>query len=244
MTQKRHLTNQQGFTLVELSIVLVIIGLIIGGVLVGQNMIRAAEIRATISQIEKYNSAVNTFRGKYGGIPGDFSQAVRFGIGTTDGDGNGQIDSATAGVPSTSIILEKTEFWNQLSNSNMIQDTITLYTTGAVTMGTHFPASQHGIGGIVAYTDGQFNHFHIGISNGTGAPAVLTDIDANTLLPADAYTMDLKVDDGVASSGTVVAMEADFAVESSDDANDCVDATLDYDVVEPTRACQLRMRMM
>ena len=62
-----------GFTLIELSIVLVIIGLIIGGVLVGRDLISAAGVRAQISQIEKYQSAVNTFRGKYGYLPGDIS---------------------------------------------------------------------------------------------------------------------------------------------------------------------------
>jgi prepilin-type N-terminal cleavage/methylation domain-containing protein len=47
-----------GFTLIEMSIVLVIIGLIVGGVLVGQDLIRAAYIRAQITQIEKFNTAV------------------------------------------------------------------------------------------------------------------------------------------------------------------------------------------
>src|ERR1035441_6872478 len=90
-----------GFTLIELSIVLVIIGLIVGGVLVGQDLIRAAEVRATISQIEKYNTAVNTFRGKFNALPGDMNltTATTFGIpavgtrgGTAQGDGNGVID--------------------------------------------------------------------------------------------------------------------------------------------------------
>lgn len=52
--------DRQGFTLIELSIVLVIIGLIVGGILVGRELISAAEIRATVSQIEKYNTSVNT----------------------------------------------------------------------------------------------------------------------------------------------------------------------------------------
>jgi prepilin-type N-terminal cleavage/methylation domain-containing protein len=53
-TRKAALTA--GFTLIELSIVLVIIGLIVGGVLVGQDLVKAAGVRATISQIEKFNT--------------------------------------------------------------------------------------------------------------------------------------------------------------------------------------------
>src|SRR6201999_1632157 len=96
-------TSEQGFTLIELSIVLVIIGLIVGGVLVGQDLIRAAAVRAQISQIEKYQTAVNTFRGKYGGLPGDLSasSAAQFGFvsrggSTGQGDGNGVIQGYSA----------------------------------------------------------------------------------------------------------------------------------------------------
>ena len=74
--------RREGFTLIELSLVLVIVGLIIGGVVVGRDLIHSAEIRATISQIEKYNTAVNTFRTKYNCLPGDCpaAQAQQLGI--------------------------------------------------------------------------------------------------------------------------------------------------------------------
>src|ERR1700688_3889289 len=98
----RHPLSSSGFTLIELSIVLVIIGLIVGGILVGQDLIKAAEVRAQISQIEKYNQAVNTFRAKFNAIPGDMavSTAQQFGFlvgfactGQQGGrDGNGLID--------------------------------------------------------------------------------------------------------------------------------------------------------
>src|ERR1700712_2007792 len=93
--------KQPGFTLIELSIVLVIIGLVVGGVLVGQDLIKAAGVRATISQIEKSNTAVNTFRSKYDGLPGDLAtaSAIRFGLyypttpsGVYNGNGDGIID--------------------------------------------------------------------------------------------------------------------------------------------------------
>src|SRR5476651_1560647 len=79
--------SEHGFTLIELSIVLVIIGLIVGCILVGQDLISAAEVRATVGQIEKYNSAVNTFRGKYNSMPGDMTAdaAAAFGFTTRAG---------------------------------------------------------------------------------------------------------------------------------------------------------------
>jgi prepilin-type N-terminal cleavage/methylation domain-containing protein len=91
--------REKGFTLIEMSIVLVIIGALIGGVLVGQTLISAAQVRAQLTQIEKYNQAVNTFYGKYGFLPGDIngSAASQFGFAARgpyggQGDGNGVIE--------------------------------------------------------------------------------------------------------------------------------------------------------
>src|ERR1019366_6843373 len=67
-----------GFTLIEMSIVLVIIGLIVGSVLVGRDLIRAAELRSVISEVEKYKTAVMTFKGKYDCLPGDCANATTF----------------------------------------------------------------------------------------------------------------------------------------------------------------------
>jgi len=119
---------KHGFTLIELSIVLVIIGLIVGGVLVGQNLIAAGEVRATITQVEKYNTATNTFRGKFGYLPGDINPtaAQQFGFvarGTKagEGDGNGLIEGiATTNGSSCSgacqSVGETAMFWVDLSS--------------------------------------------------------------------------------------------------------------------------------
>jgi prepilin-type N-terminal cleavage/methylation domain-containing protein len=130
--------GEQGFTLIELSIVLVIIGLIIGGVLVGQDMIKAAEVRATVAQYEKYNSAVNTFRSKYNSIPGDITggatgQAAAFGLFTETtlggqaghGDGNGLLESDLDGNGAGAAVVglgngETLTFWRHLTDANLI----------------------------------------------------------------------------------------------------------------------------
>ncbi len=70
--------KDRGYTLIEMSIVLVIIGLIVGGILVGQNLIHSAKIRYTVSQYERFNTATNTFIGKYNCLPGDCANATTF----------------------------------------------------------------------------------------------------------------------------------------------------------------------
>ena len=116
---------QGGFTLIELSIVLVIIGLIVGGVLVGRDMIRAAELRSIVTDVERYKTAVFTFQEKYNALPGDMADATsiwgvasggcpngaRSGTQTCDGDGNGQV---MPWVPEVFL------FWQHLSNAGLI----------------------------------------------------------------------------------------------------------------------------
>ena len=124
--------HRLGFTLIELSIVLVIIGLVIGGVLVGQQLIHAAQIRQQAAQFESINAAVNTFRTKYNCLPGDCPDATKFfgalttptngaacasipsnGTLTCDGNGDGQI----APIPSlgSQSNYEMGHFWVQLT---------------------------------------------------------------------------------------------------------------------------------
>jgi len=88
----------KAFTLIELSIVLVIIGFLAGGVLVGKDLIQAAEVRQQISQLEKVETEINTFKIKYNCLPGDCTNATTFlstyaGYTIYDGDGDGTIGS-------------------------------------------------------------------------------------------------------------------------------------------------------
>lgn len=69
---------KQAFSLVELSIVLVILGLLVGGVLSGQSLIRAAELRGIATEYNEIVTATQSFKDKYFALPGDMPNATQF----------------------------------------------------------------------------------------------------------------------------------------------------------------------
>ncbi|RSZ60081.1 prepilin-type N-terminal cleavage/methylation domain-containing protein [Massilia atriviolacea] len=84
--------RQQGFTLVEIAIVLVIIGLLLGGVLKGQGLIDSAKVKNIIQQSNSLSAAVNAYQDKFRALPGDDVLATTHVAGpTTNGNGDGQI---------------------------------------------------------------------------------------------------------------------------------------------------------
>lgn len=124
----RNKTKGNGFTLIELSIVLVIIGLVIGGIMVGKDMIASSSIRAQISQIEEMKTAINTFKVKYGFLPGDMppTQASQLGFFTFTGAqaGNGCVAAGVAFGNNDGIINFNTEgyaLWSHLGDSKLIR---------------------------------------------------------------------------------------------------------------------------
>jgi len=228
----KNYKSQQGFTLVELSIVLVIIGLIIAAVLVGQDLVRSAELRSTVQQYTSFNSAVATFKGQYRSLPGDAKGESEFGIGQAggdcsgDGNGNGKIeDSANKGGTTPHEAggtlghnCEMVLFWHHLGtlgrglipgsfDGNEIIDTSILSNT--------LPKSKsNGFWGVLNTLDGDANNilpknvnyyvFGVVASNTNGVSEFNT---TNTALTAqEAREIDFKIDDGKARSGTVLAL--------------------------------------
>ena len=83
--------NQKGFTLVELAIVLVIIGIILGAVLKGQALINNAKIKRVYNQQREVLAAVYSYFDKYSFFPGDDPNSATRWAGVTAGNGNGLI---------------------------------------------------------------------------------------------------------------------------------------------------------
>ncbi len=213
--------QKKGFTLIELSIVLVIIGLIVAGVLTGQDLILAAKIRATTSQYMSFNTAANAFTNKYNALPGDLaaSTAETFGFGYVNGggpgqgDGDGYIGAASAASMATA---EGVLFWSDLYQSNLIPNALTMVTPGVAwapadivttpSLAVAFPISKLGGGNYFfagTFTDG-FNYY--GISGLADYYALTTGSQitaGGNLSPVMAYDIDVKIDDGVPNTGIV-----------------------------------------
>ncbi len=107
---------KKGFTLVELAIVLVIIGLLVGGVLQGQELIKQAQIRQEIRKLNDFKLALAAFQTKYDGLPGDIRKPTRFFPECNDGtpvEGNG------SGLIGDALINEQVCVWMHLQNSGL-----------------------------------------------------------------------------------------------------------------------------
>ncbi len=219
--------SKDGFTLIELSIVLVIVGLIVGGILVGRDLISASAVRGQISQIEKYQQAVNTFRLKYDFLPGDIPnpEATNFGFATRgqytgQGDGNGLLEGVVDNTGSPSLggvylLGELSMLWVDLSVAKLINGNFNTATpstfTGVAVSGTnltkYFPEAKIGQGNFIYVwnfkSSTQVNYFAISsITNINGSGQLTTD---PALAVKQAHAIDSKMDDGMPQKGRVVA---------------------------------------
>lgn len=257
--KKSPVCSQSGFTLIELSIVLVILGLLIGGILVGSNLISLAGVRATVAQVERYNASVYTFKTRYDGIPGDmdnklaakFSMTPRSGA-VGHGDGNTLIEGCSAGA--TQAGCETLLFWSDLSVARLIDgnysnatDALTQINNGF--QDRYFPPSKMRRGSyITVFNSGGVNYYEVAGIVSTDAAGDYTMQYA--MSPNEAFNMDNKVDDGFPLTGHFRGMEDNttLGVTATPSATGCVsDVTGNpYNMVpaySDMLLCHVRFRM-
>lgn len=210
-----HSSAKAGFTLVELAIVLVIIGLIVGGILVGQDLIKAAEIRSTMAKMESYNVAANTFRNKFGGLPGDLisSRASQYGLTTRTGaagkgNGNSLIEGCAANA--TALGCETALFWRDLSDGKLLPTSFTTGTDAAAASITGDAVNSYipnvpirKTAYIHLFPLSGRNYYYVG-GFVTGAGGAVTA--SAGLTPTEAAQIDEKADDGLPTTGIVRAV--------------------------------------
>lgn len=204
--------TNKGFTIVELAVVLVIIGLLVGAILAGQNVIENAKRMALISDFSDHKSAYDQFKGQYYGMPGDLSNAEDYfgAANTNNGDGDGDIDTTT----------EDLLAWQHLGLSGYIDGTFSGTTTGASSTalldddmpsapqsGAGYRMLTASTGVLVAQPSVQVGRFNTGkLYNNP------------VLAPQDASSIDTKIDNGNPSMGQVISADG-----NGSSAGDCVD---------------------
>jgi prepilin-type N-terminal cleavage/methylation domain-containing protein len=173
---KGPLKGQKGFTLVELAIVLVIIGLILGAVLKGTELINNAKMMRAYNQVREVTAAVYTYYDKYGRYPGDDNTAASR-WSTVKGNANGLIDGGV-NFACADNSTETCALWEHLRLANIL--------TGS---GVTNPANPYGGNVGVGYGTVQgLDANWIGIAN----------------VPYDVCQMlDQKYDDGVYNTGSI-----------------------------------------
>lgn len=123
----------QGFTLVEIAIVLVIIGLLLGGILKGQEMITQAKIKNVMADFSGISAAYHGYQDRYRAIPGDDPSAnTRWTTPTaaTQGNGNGQVAGTWNSATATD---ESRQWWDHLRRAGFVSGSGTQQPFNAVT---------------------------------------------------------------------------------------------------------------
>lgn len=247
--------KRYGFSLVELSIVLVILGLLTGGILTGQSLIRAAELRSITSDYQQFTTATMAFRDRYLSLPGDCSNATQFwktspacsgaaADGVCDGNDNGRIEYLVIGGASQPS--EAMQFWRHLAKAGLLEGSYGgtgADLTAADCGTTNCPASKvsNAYWAVRYWTasstttgfdlpdDQPGNHFIMGRRDSNGWP------QGYTLRPEEAWNIDMKADDGKPAYGKIIALHWPTCTK----ANAATELAAAYNLNNTTITCSL-----
>jgi prepilin-type N-terminal cleavage/methylation domain-containing protein len=189
-------SQQSGFTLIEIAIVLVIIGLLLGGVLKGQELINSAKIKNVANDLNGISAAVYSYQDRYKTYPGDDNGAVARWATARDGNKDGIVtgefcEDPVVGLPAAAPLGETIKFWQHLRLAGFV---------GGDTASGEQP--QNALGGIV------------GVQTAAGDPAAVPpaviDIGGFVVCTSNlsgkiAEAIDRQFDDGLPNRGTLRA---------------------------------------
>lgn len=216
--------RNKGFTLIEMSVVIVIISLLVGGIFVGQSLIRSANLNGAISDSAKYSAAFTDFRDKYMSLPGDMPTAESYwgtpAGGCPDGTGaghevcNGNGDGQVYNTNGAGDVAEARSEWIELANAGFITGSYHYQSasTGGYIRGVNTPTTSIGnatfmffygtntIMGDSLYPTAVPYNIHWLALGGLIANA---GIFKPVVTGKEAYALDVKLDDGKPGLGAV-----------------------------------------
>jgi prepilin-type N-terminal cleavage/methylation domain-containing protein len=195
--------RQKGFSLVEVAIVLVIIGMLRGGIIKGQEMVNSAKVRNLADVSAAIQTAYFGFIDRYRNVPGDWGAApaaTAIGVAITGGgNNNGRLDNP----PGASVYNEASALWEQVSKAGFIQGAY-LGTPNVEPNTTNNLSPLNAFNNVV--TIGRTGDFE-------GVSPVKLHVVVGRGVPVNIIQeLDIKVDDGVPNTGIIRATVADGAV--------------------------------
>lgn len=197
MKKNTRNNSQAGFSLIELAVVLIVMGLLIGGILKGRDLIESARLKRVMSQLNEFRMATSTFLDKFDALPGDFNKAsTQINGELRDGNNNGVIEGAGLGGGSEALA-----FWSHLAAAGFIGSPGPTGSQNVGEFGKGAPESSIGGGFTVENNQNGLKGlwFILGQKHGEhGTGGLLT--------PAQAMSIDKKMDNGHPTSGKVQAM--------------------------------------
>jgi prepilin-type N-terminal cleavage/methylation domain-containing protein len=222
---KRHHTP--GFSLVELSIVLVILGLLTGGIMTARSLIHAASVRGTMAQMNDMTRNMNVFRDKYFAFPGDMSNAQRFWPTASNGNADGIISAATHTnshqlyeADNGRFNGERAQLFIQLGLANMTTayDGSAVLDKGYPSIKLNRNAGMMVVGPWMEASGSNMNvhlialdpvYLYMGICNPSQFNVSSSHNDCGVFSPEDAWNIDKKMDDGLPLSGVIIGQSFD-----------------------------------
>lgn len=251
--------QNQAFTLIELSIIILIIAIFLAGIIMSSDLFRSSKIMKVMAQVDEYNKATGVFHEKYRELPGDLSNAVTFWgtdstcptyasitphIATCDGNGNGHIgDIITDGGASTNEIFRA---WQQLANAGLVGGAYTgvtgLNTATEAVPGLNVPKGNiKGTGFTLMYIyapNGNANYFPAMYEHAIvyGNLTTTNFTSGATLTPKEAFLVDQKADDGNPGNGIILTNKAPISPGCATTASPTTTA---FDFTIETETCNL-----
>lgn len=256
--KKTSSKKRSAFSLIELSIVLIIIGLLIAGITGGASLIKSSELRAVMGEARGYAVAVNAFYTQFNALPGDFGTSLGTAAGgsvtmggNAFGDGDSKIEYCTScsTTAATATGSESAIAWQHLKFAGAIDVAPTFQAAGvaAQTAGTHFPASKiKAAGWNFDYNTATGSLQNVVVLTGSTTSAGTSDANSlvngatmstAAILPTDALSIDSKIDDGVANTGKVRAVNPANGTGCAGGTATVPSAS--YTVATTTKACAL-----
>ena len=248
--------NLKAFTLVELSIVLVIIGLIVGGVLTGSTLINQSRLIKDVKTLRTIVAATTTFREKYTAYPGNMATAYNFfgdSCGTNDSGAQGSCNGCGSGIinycggvtPSgADAPFEDLTFWLHLNLSGFYQNAMTGFPDKTVrsVLGVNVPKGSR--------PSAAMGVFGVPMPLGIIPPAnylsygkvdsVALNASGALLAPSDASYIDIKYDDGMPMQGDMLGFQG-----QPNTLGPCItsDTPPTYDQTDTTFSCLMIFRI-